>query len=302
MAGISACIAVYNGAQHLATAISSVQAQTVPVDEIIVLDDGSTDDSESVAKTFEGVQVIRQANGGIGAARRALVEHARCDWIAFCDHDDWWEPNRIEIGVPFTADPDVVLVYSGVWHVDENGVETEYPLRTPPDAPSIDHVVPNPEDIWTSSTLLRRQTILDAGNFNPAFRTGEDMLMWFQLGGRGKIVQIPQRLVHMSRRQGSTSAANRKQYEYAVALYDQEVIPNLARWYPSVGEVKLAECRRLLEAKVGYTMALLAAHCERDGERDKALNLYRRAKKLAPKSRGVWYRYLRSLAHLPVSP
>ncbi|HWA84446.1 MAG TPA: glycosyltransferase family A protein [Fimbriimonadaceae bacterium] len=302
MAGISACIAVYNGAQHLATAIRSVQAQTVPVDEILVLDDGSTDDSAAVAEGFDGVRMIRQPNGGIGAARRALVEHAKGDWIAFCDHDDWWEANRIEVEKPFTADPETVLIYSGVWHVDENGVETEYPLRTPQDAPSIDHVVPNPEDIWTSSTLLRRQAVLDAGNFNPAFRTGEDMLMWFQLGGRGKIVQIPQRLVHMSRRQGSTSAANRKQYEYAVALYDREVLPNLARWYPSLGEAKLQECRRLLEAKVGYTMALLAAHCERDGERQAALDLYRRARKLAPKSRGVLYRYVRSLMHLPVNP
>jgi glycosyltransferase involved in cell wall biosynthesis len=299
---ISGCIAVYNGAEHLRTAINSVLNQTRPVDEVIVLDDGSSDGSADVARSFQGVRVVEQPNAGIGAARRALIEAASCEWIAFCDHDDWWEPNRIEAGLPHTEAPDAALIYSGVWHFDEKGVETEYPLHAVPDAPNIDHLVPHPEDIWTSSTLIRKHAALDAGNFNPAYRTGEDMLMWFQLGSQGRIVQIPQRLVHMARRQGSTSAPSKSQFEYSISLYEKEVLPNLDKWYPDLTPEKRRIVRRELEAKVGYTMSVLANYHDREGSRSEAMNLHRKATQLCPKSKGVWYRYVRSLLHIPGEP
>ncbi|MFI5387575.1 MAG: glycosyltransferase family 2 protein, partial [Fimbriimonadales bacterium] len=299
---VSACIAVYNGSEHLAKALQSILGQTVKPDVILVLDDGSTDDSAEIARGFEGVRILQQTNAGIGAARRALIEAATSEWVAFCDHDDWWEPNRLESELLFADDPGVTLIYSGVWHVFENGVQTEAVLHAKPNSPSIDHVVPHPEDIWTSSTLLRRKAVLDAGNFNPRYRTGEDMLMWFQLGGLGKIVQVPQRLVHMQRREASASAPDKSQFEYSVSLYENEVLPNLDRWYSALDPVKRGRYRRILEAKVGYTMSVLAAYCDREGDHASAVRLYRRAAKLAPRSKGVWYRYLRSVLRVPAQP
>jgi glycosyltransferase involved in cell wall biosynthesis len=299
---ISACIAVYNGADHLATAIRSVLAQTKSVNEVIVLDDGSSDDSVVIARGFEGVRVMEQANAGIGAARKALVEAAKGDWIAFCDHDDWWEPNRIEVGAAYTKPTDVSLIYSGVWQFDEHGVETEYLLHAAPDAPAIDHLVPHPEDIWTSSTLIRREAALSVGNFNPHYRTGEDMLMWFQLGSKGRIVQIPQKLVHMARRSDSTSAPSKSQFEYAVSLYEREVLPNLDSWYPNLSQEKRADVQRQLERKVGYTMSVLGNHYDLEGNHPAAMKRHRQAIRLCPKSKGVWYRYMRSLFRIPGKP
>ncbi|HTQ11021.1 MAG TPA: tetratricopeptide repeat protein, partial [Fimbriimonadaceae bacterium] len=129
-----------------------------------------------------------------------------------------------------------------------------------------------------------------------------DMLMWFQLGSAGKIVQVPERLVHMLRRSVSTSSLDRRQFEVRVALYEREILPNLERWYAGVDATKLRRCRRLLEEKLGYAMALLATYCDRDGERAEARRLYRQAVKLAPKSKGAWYRYARSVCGFPLRP
>jgi len=255
-----------------------------------------------VAGQFEGVRLIRQPNRGIGAARKRLVEEAKSDWIAFCDHDDWWEPNKLERQIPFCADSTVSLVYTGVWHEEENGARIPAPLHANSGSESIDHVVPHPEDIWTSSTLLRREAVLAAGNFNPSYRSGEDMLMWFQLGAIGKIVQVPDRLVHMLRLPVSTSSADRKQFEFSVSLYEIEVLPRLDKWYAHVDQAKRDRCRKLLQAKLGYAMSILATYYDQEGDRAGARRLYRRAVKLAPRSKGAWYRFGRSLLGAPVQP
>ncbi len=290
---------MYNGERFIERAIRSVLAQTHPPNEIIVLDDGSTDNSAELARSFAGVRVIRQENAGIGAARRKLVEEAQGDWIAFCDHDDCWEPNRLETQLPLTADAESVLIYGGVWHVYESGAESVYPLHTAPNASSIDHVIPHPEDIWSSATLLRRRTVLEVGNFNAHYRTGEDMLMWIQLASRGRVVQVPERLVRMSRLEGSTSSPDKRQFQYAVSLYEDEVLPHFDGWFQSVKPEKRAFKRRQLRVKLGYAMAILASYHDADGQHDEALQLYRKARRLAPRSKGVWYRYMRSVLRIP---
>ena len=85
---IAVIIPVYNGAMYLAEAIESVLAQTHPADEIIVIDDGSTDDSLAIARRFEGITVVAQKNAGVCASRNRGVEMAATKWVAFLDQDD----------------------------------------------------------------------------------------------------------------------------------------------------------------------------------------------------------------------
>lgn len=92
----SVIIAVYNGATTLARAIDSVLAQTYPACELIVVDDGSTDDTAAVARAYgEAVRYIYQHNAGVAAARNAGAQHATGDWLAFLDADDWYYPERL---------------------------------------------------------------------------------------------------------------------------------------------------------------------------------------------------------------
>ena len=94
---VSVIIAVYNGEPYLGECIESVLAQTVPPDEVIVVDDGSTDRSAEVAKSFgHGVIVLRQQNAGQAAAIAAGLARSTGTCIAFNDHDDLWVPQKQE--------------------------------------------------------------------------------------------------------------------------------------------------------------------------------------------------------------
>ena len=94
---ISAVIPAYNAETYIARAIDSVLAQTCPVDEIIVVDDGSTDKTAGIARSYgDKVKLIQQPNAGVSAARNTGIFAATGDWIAFLDADDEWLPNKIE--------------------------------------------------------------------------------------------------------------------------------------------------------------------------------------------------------------
>jgi glycosyltransferase involved in cell wall biosynthesis len=92
----SVIIPAYNSAATLTRAVESVLAQSWPAHEIIVIDDGSIDDTLCVARGFgDRVRVIHQPNAGVSTARNRGAEAATGDWLAFLDADDWYYPNRL---------------------------------------------------------------------------------------------------------------------------------------------------------------------------------------------------------------
>lgn len=91
---ISVVIPVFNRASLLRESLVSVAAQDSPPSEIIVVDDGSSEDVAAVAREF-GARIIRQANGGVSAARNTGIAAAEFPWIAFLDSDDLWEPGKL---------------------------------------------------------------------------------------------------------------------------------------------------------------------------------------------------------------
>jgi glycosyltransferase involved in cell wall biosynthesis len=111
---ISAVIPAYNSGRYIARAIDSVLAQTRPIDEIIVVDDGSTDDTAEVVRAFgDKVVFIQQANAGASAARNTGIEAATGDWIAFLDGDDEWLPEKNERQIEMLKrNPDLVWTTS----------------------------------------------------------------------------------------------------------------------------------------------------------------------------------------------
>jgi glycosyltransferase involved in cell wall biosynthesis len=112
---VSVIIPVYNGERFLAEAIQSVLDQTLPPDEIIVVDGGSTDGSAAVAARYEGVAVLGHPRRGIGAALNLALSHARGDLIASLDADDRWLPDKLEKQVSaLTADPALDMVFGHV--------------------------------------------------------------------------------------------------------------------------------------------------------------------------------------------
>ncbi len=102
---VSAIIPVYNGGRHIAQAIQSMRRQEFPDLEIIVVDDGSTDDTARVVNGFSGVRYEYQKNQGPGAARNLGLSLAAGDVIAFCDADDRWTDDKLAIQLAMLEEP-----------------------------------------------------------------------------------------------------------------------------------------------------------------------------------------------------
>ena len=119
----SIIIPAFNAATTLARAIDSVRAQSWPVHEIIVVDDGSTDDTADVARRFgDAVRLIRQRNSGVSVARNAGAAAAMGDWLAFLDADDWYAPDRIRLHAAWIAEDATLDCLTGDYEYrDGNG-------------------------------------------------------------------------------------------------------------------------------------------------------------------------------------
>jgi glycosyltransferase involved in cell wall biosynthesis len=115
---ISALVTAYNCAPYLGEALASVLAQTYPVAEVIVLDDGSSDAGATAraAQSFgERVRYLHQPHQGIGACRNAAAAAAQGDWLAYLDGDDLWEPGKLERqAAALAADPALEAVFTHI--------------------------------------------------------------------------------------------------------------------------------------------------------------------------------------------
>ena len=119
----SVVIPAFNSAATLARAIESVLAQSWPADEIIVVDDGSSDGSAAIAGRFGApVRLIRQKNSGVSVARNAGAAAARGDWLAFLDADDWYAPDRLRLHAEWIAQDSALDFLTGDYEYrDEAG-------------------------------------------------------------------------------------------------------------------------------------------------------------------------------------
>lgn len=174
-ARISAIIPVFNCQAYLGDAIASILSQSRPPCEIIVVDDGSTDSSAEVARSFGSrVRYVWQDNAGVGAARNKGIDDASGDYLAFLDSDDMWTPRKLELqAAVLDAEPDVHLVIGMVRQFVSPDVEPDVAARY--HCPSEPMFAPAPGATLTRQDLFRR-----AGRFDEQLRLGE----WFNLYSR----------------------------------------------------------------------------------------------------------------------
>ncbi len=136
---ISVVIPTYNGGKRLLATIASVQAQTAPAHQIIVVDDGSTDGTPALCQAPGlAIEYVRAANGGQQRARNTGVAHATGDWIALLDHDDLWHPEYLAELTAFLTGHDAELVIANgenAREAAEGRIVVEDPSRLTTHAP-----------------------------------------------------------------------------------------------------------------------------------------------------------------------
>lgn len=171
--GISVVIPVFNGADYLAECIASVLAQTVPAQAIIIVDDGSVDDTPRIAKSFgEKVHYIRQNNRGLANARNTGHGAVRGEFLAFLDCDDLWVPQKLEwqLAACRGAGEGTICFGQVLQFASPELTETERAqLR----------FEAGPRPGWLASTLLlRNDDFARSGAFDESLRVGE-FIEWF---------------------------------------------------------------------------------------------------------------------------
>ena len=166
---ISAVIPAYNAADSIAEAIQSILKQTHPVDEIIVVDDGSADQTAEIAAQFPHTQVIRQANAGAGATRNAGIQAASGEWIAFLDSDDVWVEHKTKEQLAW------ITPQAGVIHCNH------FPTVT------FGNLWHRQAYISPSGAMVRKQALLDAGCFevSKTYQGVEDLNLWLKIASCG---------------------------------------------------------------------------------------------------------------------
>ncbi len=183
---VSVIIPVYNGARYLSAAIESVLVQEYRSVEIIVIDDGSDDDTAAVAKSFgPTVHYSYQPNHGPATARNRGVARAKGEFLAFLDADDWWHPQKVARQVALLTQQrhlDYVLTHMKV--MQEANVAWPAALNQA-------HYQNEPRCFLPSALLVRRAAFAEIGPFDERYRYSDDA-DWFL---RAKDAGVPMAIV-----------------------------------------------------------------------------------------------------------
>jgi len=222
VAGVSVVIPTYNFGRFLAAAIESAQAQTLRPREIIVVDDGSTDETPDVVRSFESVHYIRQENGGVCAARNRGVEDSMGEFIAFLDADDTWEARKLEKQIAvFNSDPEVGLVHCGMREFDDETGETIATHLHGAEGWMADNLLlwEGPVIVGPGGTIaVRRDTFEAVGGFDTQQKVGEDWDLCYRIARKYKVGFVPEPLVNY-RSHGAAAHRNVVDMERGMALF-----------------------------------------------------------------------------------
>ncbi len=220
---VSVIIPSYNRANYLPLAVDSILAQSYPAFEIIIIDDGSTDNTLEVARSFgDKVQFHIQDHQGVAVARTHGLEVARGDVIAWLDADDLWEQEFLASTVTLLEnDPKLDGVYTGITHIDEMGnLLPQSNIRTVP--PSLLFSALLEEDfVLTPTVVVRKRCFEVVGEFDPQFRICEDYDMWLRLAKSFTLCGVPQPLVRVRVHSGNTVRDTDALIHYRLLVVDK---------------------------------------------------------------------------------
>jgi glycosyltransferase involved in cell wall biosynthesis len=234
---IAVVIPVYKGENLIKVALDSVIKQSHQASEIIVVDDGSPDESGAIAASYgEMVTVIRQENGGMASARNTAIQNAKSTWIAFLDHDDACEPDRLKkVLEAALSNPSAKWIYSD--YIKLNSLTQTRTYETTPEPSVCEQNNRYVCSLVPSFCAIRRDALLEIGGFAESreFIGVEDhilLIKFMRKHGAGVFVRVPEALSTYTLHHTNQHRRIWDQYAKRVALlnYQVEDLMGVKRW------------------------------------------------------------------------
>jgi len=254
---VSVVTATYNMGQYLPQAIDSVLGQDYKNLELIVVDDGSSDDTPDVLASYEldpRVTVIRQTNSGQTVAKNRGIEAAQGEFVGFCDADNIWLPHKLSRQIPHFADSDLIgVVYGDITLIDaENGILPTPAVKRYSGSITAQLLVEN--FVTFNTTLIPRRILKEVGGFDESLSMAIDYDLWLRISLRFQFLHLAEPLVlyriwggQMSHKTGERMENFFRLLDRFLTKHPQCVTPAQARrawahslvtrgrWYASVG-------------------------------------------------------------------
>lgn len=231
---ISALVRVHNGEDHVGETIAAILSQTRSPDEVVIVDDGSTDGTLDALRSFGSeIRVVCQPNGGHASAFNRGFEEARCDYVANCDADDIWEPTKLERqSEALLVHPEIDVAFAGASFFgmtegprapySKDGVLTSQELRSD---------LYKANFICTSTTLVRRHLHQRIGPFRETAAQAEDFEYWLRaLAAQAVFFHDPTVLVRYRTHaaQVSDNQLRMHEWEFRVHGWHEELVDDRA--------------------------------------------------------------------------
>jgi glycosyltransferase involved in cell wall biosynthesis len=239
-------VPAYNAASTIAPALRSVFAQTRGDFQLVVVDDGSTDETADRIRPFEAdsrLEVVRQPNRGLAAARNTAIDRAQGRFVSMLDSDDLWLPRYLEVmGETLDRDPEAGFAYTDAWLLDDARRRIQrasaMAYQDPPDPPPLDsgrflEELLQRNFVFTSATVSR-SVLEEVGGYRESLAASEDYELWLRIVAHGyRGVRAPGLLAVYRKRPGTLSTDEARMYssmrEVARIVADEYDVPPAIR-------------------------------------------------------------------------
>lgn len=270
MARVSAIIPAYNCEKYIVETIESVFAQTHKDIELIVVDDGSTDRTEEIIRSFGArLNYIRQdKNSGPSAARNRGIKESSGAYVAFLDHDDIWLPDKIEEQVRMLErEKDLALVYSNFYYINRSGsIMGKLFDNIKPCRGFVFEELVISNFIPTSSVVIRKKVLDETGIFDERFLIAQDYDLYIRIAERHKIDFIERPLLkYMVHPDGASKKRRRITLEEAI---------DIASFYRDKVKATNARIAQRLDHAIARYKFYIAIWLLQNADRRSAINQY----------------------------